>query len=93
MNIYLFSLSLCIIFIIFKILINKYVEKNKPIKPIFKNSILIFIISIVTNYIYINFIKDNMESSVVTVFLQINLNFNCTFWNIIHINYIIFNII
>ena len=69
MNIYIFSLLLSFIFIILKILINKYVEKkNKPIKPILKDSILIFLISIVSNYIYINFIQNNLESSEVNVF-------------------------
>jgi len=69
MNIYIFSLLLSFIFIILKILINKYVEKkNKPIKPILKDSILIFLISIVNNYIYINFIQNNLESSEVNVF-------------------------
>ena len=69
MNIYIFSLLLSFIFIILKIVINKYVEKkNKPIKPILKDSILIFLISIVTNYIYINFIQNNLESSEVNVF-------------------------
>tara|TARA_B110000908_G_scaffold142859_1_gene171390 strand:+ start:408 stop:635 length:228 start_codon:yes stop_codon:yes gene_type:complete len=69
MNIYIFSLLLSFIFIILKILINKYVEKkNKPIKPILKDSILIFLISIVSNYIYINFIQNNLESPEVNVF-------------------------
>lgn len=69
MNIYIFSLSLCCIFIILKIIINKYIEKkNRPIKPILKDSILIFLTSIVCNYIYIHFIKSNIESSDVTVF-------------------------
>ncbi len=69
MNIYMFSLSLSLIFIILKVVINKYVEKkNKPIKPILKDSILIFLISIVCEYIYTNFIKGNLESSDVTVF-------------------------
>lgn len=69
MNIYIFSLLLSFIFIILKTVINKYVEKkNKPIKPILKDSILIFLISIVSNYIYINFIQNNLESSEVNVF-------------------------
>ena len=69
MNIYIFSLLLSFIFIILKILINKYVEKkNKPIKPILKDSILIFLISIVSNYIYINLIQNNLESPEVNVF-------------------------
>ena len=69
MNIYMFSLSLSFIFIILKVVINKYVEKkNKPVKPILKDSILIFLISIVCNYIYSNFIKSSLESSDVTVF-------------------------
>ena len=69
MNIYIYSLSISITFIILKLINNKYVEKkNKPIKPILKDSILIFIISIIINYIYINFIKNNIKSSDVTVF-------------------------
>ena len=66
-----------------KVVINKYVKKkNEPIKPILKDSILIFMISIVCEYIYTNF-KSIFELEYIIIEVIFYISFFC-------INYISF---
>ena len=69
MNIYIFALACSFLFLISKFILNKYInKKDKPIKPIFKDSIIIFIVVIISKILYTNLFEINANSNEITVF-------------------------
>ena len=76
MNIYVFSLLCCILFLSFKIINNKYIKKknNLDIKPIIKDCILIFITIIIVDFLYNKYLNHHKITNDITVFTD-NPNF------------------
>ena len=69
MNIYIFAFVCCVLFLIFKFVLNKYINKeNKPIKPLLKDSIIIFIIIIISNLLYKNYLGIELKNNEISVF-------------------------
>ena len=75
MNIYIFAFICSFLFLAAKIIINKYINKNdKPFKPILKDSIMIFILIIISDQLYKNFLDKDMKNTEISVFTD-NPNF------------------
>lgn len=68
MNIYIFAIISSTLFFIFKFILNKYNKKNKPIKPFLKDSIIVFIIIIISNLFYKNFLNVELNNNEISVF-------------------------
>ena len=70
MNIYVFSLLCCILFLSFKIINNKYIKKdnNLPIKPIIKDCIIIFISIIIVDFLYNKYLNNQKKNNDIAVF-------------------------
>ena len=69
MNIYIFSLLSSILFLLLKILNNKYIKKNKIIiKPIIKDCIIIFISIIIVEFLYNKFLNNQKMKQDIDVF-------------------------